>query len=73
MNHWKMDETYIKIKGKWYYLYRSIDVQGMTLDLWLRRKRDTKSAFSSLQKLGKYKKTEHRRIKFLKNLIEQPS
>jgi putative transposase len=30
---WKMDETYIKIKGKWHYLYRAIDSEGMTLFL----------------------------------------
>jgi putative transposase len=28
---WKMDETYIKIKGKWHYLYRAIDADGLTL------------------------------------------
>ena len=28
---WKCDETYIKIKGKWYYLYRAIDKNGETL------------------------------------------
>ncbi|WP_364740287.1 IS6 family transposase, partial [Nocardia sp. NPDC051756] len=38
---WKMDETYIKIKGKWHYLYRAIDADGLTLDIWLRKKRDT--------------------------------
>ncbi|BDP75410.1 hypothetical protein EfmAA96_31950 (plasmid) [Enterococcus faecium] len=37
---WKMDETYIKIKGKWHYLYRAIDADGLTLDIWLRKKRD---------------------------------
>ncbi|BDP99100.1 hypothetical protein EfmGK961_29160 (plasmid) [Enterococcus faecium] len=30
---WKMDETYIKIKGKWHYLYRKIDADGLTLDI----------------------------------------
>ena len=34
---WKMDETYIKIKGKWHYLYRAIDADGLTLDIWLRK------------------------------------
>ena len=29
---WRMDETYIKIKGQWNYLYRAIDDQGLTLD-----------------------------------------
>ena len=33
---WKMDEAYIKIKGKWHYLYRAIDANGLTLDIWLR-------------------------------------
>ncbi len=28
---WKMDETYIEIKGKWHYLYRAIDADGLTL------------------------------------------
>lgn len=36
---WKMDETYIKIKGRWHYLYRAIDADGLTLDIWLRKKR----------------------------------
>lgn len=36
---WKMDETYIK--GKWHYLYRAIDADGLTLDIWLRKKRNT--------------------------------
>ncbi len=41
---WKLDETYIKIKGKWYYLYRSIDKYGQTLDWMLSRHRNKKSA-----------------------------
>ena len=32
---WKMDETYIKIKGKWHYLYRAIDADGLTKYLTL--------------------------------------
>ena len=27
---WRMDETYIKIKGQWYYLYRAVDKTGQT-------------------------------------------
>lgn len=34
-----MNETYIKIKGRWHYLYRAIDADGLTLDIWLRKKR----------------------------------
>lgn len=30
---WRMDETYIKVKGKWHYLYRDIDSSGLTLDI----------------------------------------
>lgn len=48
---WKIDETYIKVKGKWKYLYRAIDDNGMTLDFWLRSKRDRKSAYQFLKRL----------------------
>ena len=30
---WRMDETYIKVKGKWVYLYRAADKYGDTIDL----------------------------------------
>ena len=33
---WRMDETYIKIKGVWKYLYRAVDKQGKTVDFLLR-------------------------------------
>ncbi|WP_254558283.1 DDE-type integrase/transposase/recombinase, partial [Salmonella enterica] len=42
---WKMDETYIKIKGRWHYLYRAIDADGLILDIWLRKKRDTQTVY----------------------------
>ena len=41
---WRMDETYIKIKGQWYYLYRAVDKEGNTIDFLLTKKRDTKAA-----------------------------
>ena len=50
---WRMDETYIKIKGKWHYLYRAIDADGLTLDIWLRKKRDTQAAYAFLKRLVK--------------------
>ncbi|SMK42776.1 Integrase core domain protein [Enterococcus faecium] len=50
---WKMDETYIKIKGRWHYLYRAIDADGLTLDIWLRKKRDTQAAYAFLKRLVK--------------------
>ena len=48
-----MDETYIKIKGRWHYLYRAIDADGLTLDIWLRKKRDTQAAHAFLKRLHK--------------------
>jgi len=37
---WRVDETYIKIKGEWTYLYRAVDVEGNMLDFWLSSTRD---------------------------------
>ena len=39
-----MDETYIRVKGKWMYLYRAIDKHGKTLDFMLSRRRDKAAA-----------------------------
>ena len=41
---WRMDETYIRVKGEWTYLYRAIDKQGNTLDFMLSEKRDEAAA-----------------------------
>ena len=41
---WRMDETYIKIKGQWKYLYRAVDQEGQTIDFLLTAHRDQKSA-----------------------------
>ena len=38
--NWRMDETYIKVKGIWKYLYRAVDKQGKTVDFLLTAKRD---------------------------------
>ena len=40
----RMDETYIKIKGKWTYYYRAVDKHGKTLDFMLSEQRETKAA-----------------------------
>lgn len=50
---WRMDETYIKVKGKWHYLYRAIDSSGLTLDIWLRKKRDSQAAYAFFKRLVK--------------------
>ena len=41
---WRVDETYIKVKGKWVYLYRAIDKRGNTIDFYLSPTRNTKAA-----------------------------
>ncbi|HEL8519399.1 TPA: IS6 family transposase, partial [Listeria monocytogenes] len=96
---WRVDETYIKVKGKWCYLYRAIDSSGLTLDIWLRKRRNIGSAYAFFKRLrnqfgeprvivtdkaasltvaldrlknqGYFQQTEHRKMKYLNNLIEQ--
>jgi putative transposase len=41
---WRMDETYVRIKGVWKYLYRAVDKAGATVDFLLTAKRDRKAA-----------------------------
>ena len=47
---WRMDETYIKVKGKWVYLYRAVDKEGDTIDFLLAKKRDKKAALKFFKK-----------------------
>ena len=39
-----MDETYIRVKGQWYYLYRAVDKEGRTVDFLLSKRRDMAAA-----------------------------
>src|SRR6201747_1596403 len=41
---WRMDETYIRVKGEWRYLYRAVDKDGNTIDFLLRTHRDEAAA-----------------------------
>jgi len=41
---WRVDETYIKVGGRWTYLYRAIDKQGLTVDFLLSAHRDIPAA-----------------------------
>jgi transposase-like protein len=41
---WRVDETYIEVKGEWKYLYRAVDSKGNTLDFMLSAKRDARAA-----------------------------
>ncbi|MGG5741889.1 IS6 family transposase [Bacillus cereus group sp. IBL03679] len=50
---WHLDETYIKVKGEWLYLYRAIDREGYTLDIQLRKTRDHQAAYMFMKRLAK--------------------
>lgn len=41
---WRVDETYIKVKGKWIYLYRAVDTEGNTIEFYLSKTRDKQAA-----------------------------
>jgi putative transposase len=45
---WRMDETYIKVKGQWRYLYRAVDKSGQTIDFLLAEQRDEQAALRFL-------------------------
>jgi transposase-like protein len=46
---WRVDETYIKVKGDWVYLYRGVDKEGQTIDFFLSERRDMAAAKRFLQ------------------------
>ena len=47
---WRMDETYIKIGGRWVYLYRAVDKSGRTVDFFLSGNRDVNAAKTFLRR-----------------------
>ncbi|AXY11198.1 IS6 family transposase (plasmid) [Bacillus thuringiensis LM1212] len=47
---WRVDETYLKIKGKKMYLYRAVDSEGNTIDFYLSQRRNAKAAKRFLKK-----------------------
>ena len=47
---WRMDETYVRVKGAWKYLYRAVDKAGATVDFLLTARRDRKAALRFLCK-----------------------
>ncbi|WP_432324169.1 IS6 family transposase [Yersinia enterocolitica] len=49
-SRWRMDETYIKIKRHWKYLYRAVDTAGQTIDFLLTAKRDAAAALRFFRK-----------------------
>lgn len=59
---WRVDETYILVKGKQKYLYRAVDAQGNTLDFLLSAKRDAASAKRFFRKTLKAMHTQIPRV-----------
>jgi putative transposase len=47
---WRMDETYVRVKGEWKYLYRAVDKEGQTIDFLLTPHRDRAAAEAFLRK-----------------------
>jgi transposase-like protein len=47
---WRMDETYIKVKGQWVYYYRAVDKENQTIDFFLSPTRDTQAAQAFFEK-----------------------
>jgi putative transposase len=58
-----MDETYIKVKGEWVYLYRAVDSHGDTLDFMLSERRDEEAATAFFESYALFQ--------FLQSLLEQ--
>jgi transposase-like protein len=59
---YRVDETHIKIKAKWYYLYRALDSTGQTIDFMLSAKRDAKAAKRFFLKMLKAPKHQSPRV-----------
>ena len=51
-----MDETYMKVRGEWVYLYRAVDKAGKTVDFFLSRHRDVNAAKAFLRKAMKWRR-----------------
>jgi transposase-like protein len=47
---WRVDETYVPVRGRWHYLYRAVDKHGKTIDFLLRRDRGTAAAQAFIRK-----------------------
>ena len=59
---WRVDETYVKVKGQWKYLYRAVDSSGQTLDFMLSAKRDANAAKRFFNKVLKARHTQTPRV-----------
>ncbi|MCL1127580.1 IS6 family transposase [Shewanella surugensis] len=57
---WRMDETYIKVKGQWVYYYRAVDKFGAVIDFYLSENRDEPAARAFFDKAIKSSGVPHR-------------
>jgi transposase-like protein len=51
---WRVDETYLKVRGEWTYLHRAVDKAGQTVDFRLSRTRDVAAAKAFFKKAIRY-------------------
>ncbi|MFE4047679.1 IS6 family transposase [Priestia sp. YIM B13490] len=73
---WRVDDTYIKVKGQWMYLYRAVDSEGNTIDFYLSKSRDKNPAYPvAIQELKEEKHMPQgikiRQVRYLNNIVEQ--
>ena len=59
---WRVDETYIEVKGEWKYFYRAVDSEGNTLNFMLSAKRDARTAERFLRKALKLSHNQGPRV-----------
>jgi IS6 family transposase len=59
---WRVDETYIKVKGQWMYLYRAVDSEGNTVEFMLSAKRNATSAKRFFRKALRARHTVQPRV-----------
>ena len=57
---WRVDETYVKVRGRWAYLHRAVDKQGDTIEFHLSPTRNTKAAKRFLAKALRGLRTSER-------------
>jgi len=66
---WQVDETYVRVKGRWMYLYRAVDSRGQTIDFLIAARRDAAAAKRFFRKaLGQPHTTTPRTTTVDKNL-----
>jgi transposase, IS6 family len=60
---WRVDETYVRVKGRWMYLYRAVDSRGQTIDFLLSAERDAEAATRAA---SRWTRTQHTRVLWLR-------